>query len=448
MGLGTKGFIGHTQPRRLAARSIANRLCEEINCQMGQAVGFKIRFSNHTHKNTYIKVMTDGILLAEIQQDKYLSQYEALIIDEAHERSLNIDFLLGHLGYILKKRPDLKIIITSATIDQSRFSKHFNAPIIEVSGRTYPVEVRYQDPLDFTEDLSQAEQVLEAIQSLNSEKPGDILVFFATEKDIHECADTLNKAQLKHTEVLPLFARLSNREQDKIFNPKGVGRRIILSTNVAETSLTVPGIRYVIDTGEVRISRYNYRTKVQRLPIEAISQASANQRAGRCGRVADGICIRLYSKEDFLNRCQFTDPEILRTNLASVILQMEMLKLGNIEKFPFLQKPDSRFIKDGYRLLHEIKAIHQSDKHKRFQLTQLGRKIAKFPLDPRLASMLVHAEKLGALNETLIISSFLSIQDPRERPLKFQQKSDEAHKQDHHKTSDFMGHYQSLESLP
>ncbi|WP_440683244.1 ATP-dependent RNA helicase HrpA [Cysteiniphilum halobium] len=439
LGLGAKGLIGHTQPRRLAARSIANRLSEETNMPLGQGIGFKIRFSDQTNDNTFIKVMTDGILLAEIQNDKYLSQYEVIIIDEAHERSLNIDFLLGHIHQILKKRPDLKLIITSATIDQARFAEHFNAPIIEVSGRTYPVEVRYQDPLDFEDELSQAEQILRAVHSLHHEKPGDILVFLATERDIHETTEVLRKAQLRHTEVLPLFARLSNADQDKIFNPRGVGRRIILSTNVAETSLTVPGIRYVIDSGDVRISRYSYRTKVQHLPIEPISQASANQRAGRCGRVAEGICIRLYSEEDFLSRAAFTDPEILRTNLASVILQMETLKLGNIEKFPFLEKPDSRMVKDGYRLLHEIGALTEHTKKHHLQITAIGRQVAKFPLDPRLARMLVSGAKIGVLREILIIVSFLSIQDPRERPMQFQQKADEMHKQDHHQDSDFLG---------
>ncbi len=438
LGLGAKGLIGHTQPRRLAARSLAKRLSDETQMTIGEGIGFKIRFSDQTNENTFIKVMTDGVLLAEIQNDKYLSQYEVIIIDEAHERSLNIDFLLGHIYQILNKRPDLKLIITSATIDQERFSKHFNAPIIEVSGRTYPVEIRYQDPLEFNNDFSQAEHILTAVQSLNHEKPGDILVFLATEREIHDAAETLRKAQLRHTEILPLYARLSNAEQDKIFNPSGVGRRIILSTNVAETSLTVPGIRYVIDTGDVRMSRYSYRTKVQRLPIEPISQASANQRTGRCGRVTEGICIRLYSEEDFLSRAPFTDPEIVRTNLASVILQMETLKLGNIEKFPFIDKPDRQFIKDGYRLLHEIGAIVEHSKKHHVQITPIGKQIAKFPLDPRLAKMLVSGAKLNVLREILVIVSFLSIQDPRERPLQFQQKADEVHKQDHHQDSDFL----------
>lgn len=439
LGFGAKGFIGHTQPRRLAARSIANRLSKETNMPLGQGIGFKIRFSDQTNDNTFIKVMTDGILLAEIQNDKYLSQYEVIIIDEAHERTLNIDFLLGHIHQICKNRPDLKLIITSATIDQGRFAEHFNAPVIEVSGRKYPVEIRYQDPLDSEEKLSQAKQILLTVHGLHHEKPGDILVFLATERDIHETADILRKAQLRHTEVLPLFARLSNADQDKIFNPCGVGRRIILSTNIAETSLTVPGIRYVIDSGDVRISRYSYRTKVQHLPIEPISKASANQRAGRCGRVSEGICIRLYSEEEFLSRAEFTDPEILRTNLASVILKMETLELGSIEKFPFLEKPDSRMVKDGYRLLYEIGALNQHTKKYHLKITSIGKQISKFPLDPRLARMLVSAEQLGVLREILIIVSFLSIQDPRERPIQFQQKSDEMHKQDHHQDSDFLG---------
>ncbi|MFZ9034578.1 MAG: ATP-dependent RNA helicase HrpA [Francisellaceae bacterium] len=449
MGFGAKGLIGHTQPRRLAARSIASRLSEETGMALGEGIGFKIRFNDKTSKGSFIKLMTDGILLAEIKEDKYLSDYEVIIIDEAHERSLNIDFLLGHLKQILPKRPDLKLIITSATIDHRRFSKHFchvdtktkkivNTPIVEVSGRTYPVEIRHVDPLEFEQDLALPERLLRAIDMLSGEKPGDILVFLATERDIHEATDFLKKANLRHSEILPLFARLSNAEQDKIFHPQGGMRRIILSTNVAETSLTVPGIRYVIDSGDVRISRYSYRTKVQRLPIEPISQASANQRAGRCGRVASGICIRLYSLEDFQSRPAFTDPEILRTNLASVILQMESLKLGNIDRFPFLDKPDSRFIKDGYALLHEIGAIEQL-KHHHIKVTANGQKIARFPVDPRLARMLLTANELKVLAPMLVIVSFLSIQDPRERPLQFQQKADEAHKADRDKNSDFIG---------
>ena len=438
LGLGAEGFIGHTQPRRLAARSIASRLSKETQMPVGKGIGFKIRFSDQTNDNTFIKVMTDGILLAEIQNDKYLSQYEVIIIDEAHERTLNIDFLLGHIHQILKKRSNLKLIITSATIDQNRFAKHFNAPVIEVSGRTYPVEIRYQDPVMFENRLSSAEQILHAVHSLEHEKLGDILVFLATERDIHEIAEVLGKAELRHTEVLPLFSRLSNMDQDKIFNLPGVGRRIILSTNLAETSLTVPGIRYVIDMGDVRISRYSYRTKLQHLPIEPISQASASQRAGRCGRVADGICIRLYSEEDLLSRVTFTDPEILRSNLASVILQMETLKLGNMGDFPFLDKPDMRMVKDGYRLLYEIGALTERTKTHNLKINSIGRQIAKFPLDLRLARMLINNSQCVVLPEVLIIVSFLSIQDPRERPLQFQKKADESHKQDFHQYSDFL----------
>lgn len=331
LGRGVDGYIGHTQPRRLAARSVSNRIAEELNCELGQEVGFKIRFSDQVSDKSYIKLMTDGILLAEIQQDRYLNQYDTIIIDEAHERSLNIDFILGYLKNLLPKRPDLKVIITSATIDPERFSKHFNnAPIIEVSGRTYPVEVRYRPVIDASGDESEAENdqlqgIFDAVDELCAEGPGDILIFMNGEREIRDTADALSKRNLKGVEILPLYARLSNAEQNRIFAAHS-HRRIVLSTNVAETSLTVPGIRYVIDPGTARISRYSYRTKVQRLPIEAVSQASANQRMGRCGRVAAGVCIRLYSEEDFLGRPEFTDPEILRTNLASVILQM--LALG------------------------------------------------------------------------------------------------------------------------
>lgn len=341
LGRGVKGYIGHTQPRRLAARSVAERIAHELNTTLGKSVGYKVRFSDHVGDNTLVKLMTDGILLAELQQDKLLLQYDTIIIDEAHERSLNIDFILGYLKQLLPKRPDLKVIITSATIDPERFSKHFNqAPIIEVSGRTYPVEVRYRpiggDALDSDKDMT--EGIIDAIDELSRESAGDILIFMSGEREIRDTAEALNKLQLRHTEVLPLFARLSNSEQNRIFQPH-TGRRIILATNVAETSLTVPGIKYVIDTGYARISRYSYRTKVQRLPIEPISQASADQRKGRCGRVSDGICIRLYSEDDFISRAQFTDPEILRTNLASVILQMTSIGLGDISGFPLYKRP-------------------------------------------------------------------------------------------------------------
>ncbi|MCF6764855.1 ATP-dependent RNA helicase HrpA [Thiotrichales bacterium 19S3-7] len=435
LGLGCRGFIGHTQPRRLAARSVAQRISEELNCQFGSYVGYKVRFNDKTSEQTYIKVMTDGILLAELQTDRYLSQYDTIIIDEAHERSLNIDFLLGYLKFLLPKRKDLKVIITSATIDQQRFSNYFNqAPIIEVSGRTYPVEIRYHEDWqeNETSDNSQSERILDAINELSLDGHGDILVFFATEREIYETKAFLDKANLKQTDVLPLYARLSTKEQQKIFQPFHK-RRIILSTNVAETSVTVPGIRYVIDTGKVRISRYNYRNKVQRLPIEPISQASANQRAGRCGRVADGICIRLYAEDDYLSRSEFTDPEILRTNLASVILKMKALSLGNIEDFPFVEAPDGRFIKDGFRLLHELNAM--TDNH---QLTELGKTMALLPIEPRFARMLIEAKQKGALNEILIIVSFLSIHDPRERPKEFQEASYQKHLVDRDKQSDFI----------
>lgn len=363
LGRGKFGLIGHTQPRRLAARSVANRIAEEMETKLGEFVGYKVRFNDQISENTQIKLMTDGILLAEIQHDRFLNQYDTIIIDEAHERSLNIDFILGYLKELLPRRPDLKVIITSATIDPERFSKHFNnAPIIEVSGRTYPVETRYR-PLsgDDDNDRDQLEGIFEAVDELCDEGLGDILIFMNGEREIRDTADALSKRNLKSTEIVPLYARLSAGEQNKIFQPHA-GRRIVLATNVAETSLTVPGIKYVIDPGTARISRYSYRTKVQRLPIEPISQASANQRKGRCGRVEEGICIRLYSEEDFESRPEFTDPEILRTNLASVILQMTALGLGDIQAFPFVEAPDKRNIQDGVRLLEELGAINAEAK--------------------------------------------------------------------------------------
>lgn len=428
LGRGVAGTIGHTQPRRLAARSVCARLAEELQCQVGQQIGYKIRFGDHTNQQTLVKLMTDGILLTEMQQDRFLNQYDTIIIDEAHERSLNIDFLLGYLKQLLPRRPDLKLIITSATIDPERFSRHFfDAPIIEVSGRTYPVEVRYRP---FTEqddkDGDQLQGIFDAVEELYREPPGDILIFLNGEREIRDTADALEKLKLPHTEVLPLYARLSAAEQNRIFQTHA-GRRIILSTNVAETSLTVPGIRYVIDPGTARISRYSYRSKVQQLPIEAISQASANQRKGRCGRVAAGICIRLYSEEDFLGRPEFTDPEILRTNLASVIMQMLALGLGDIEAFPFLQKPDSRFVNDGIKLLEELGAIPQQRSKQQLSLTPLGKTLARLPIDPRLARMVLAASEQGALQQVLVIVAALSIQDPRERPLDKQQKADELH---------------------
>ncbi|CRL59661.1 ATP-dependent RNA helicase HrpA [Proteus vulgaris] len=441
LGRGIKGFIGHTQPRRLAARSVAERIAHELKSTLGESVGYKVRFSDHVGDNTLVKLMTDGILLAELQQDKLLLQYDTIIIDEAHERSLNIDFILGYLKQLLPKRPDLKVIITSATIDPERFSKHFSqAPIIEVSGRTYPVEVRYRpiggDELDSDKDMTDG--IIDAIDELSRESAGDILIFMSGEREIRDTADALNKLQLRHTEVLPLFARLSNSEQNRIFHPHN-GRRIILATNVAETSLTVPGIKYVIDTGFARVSRYSYRTKVQRLPIEPISQASANQRKGRCGRVSDGICIRLYSEDDFISRAEFTDPEILRTNLASVILQMTSIGLGDIGAFPFVQPPDKRNIQDGVRLLEELGALQEgTDNNGAYRLTPMGKQLAQLPIDPRLARMVLEARKYGAVKELMVITSALSIQDPRERPMDKQQASDEKHRRFQDKDSDFL----------
>ncbi|MGQ5485543.1 ATP-dependent RNA helicase HrpA [Photobacterium damselae] len=440
LGRGVKGMIGHTQPRRLAARSVASRIAEELECEMGSYVGYKVRFNDQVSDRSQIKLMTDGILLAEIQHDRYLNQYDTIIIDEAHERSLNIDFILGYLRELLPKRPDLKVIITSATIDPERFSKHFNnAPIIEVSGRTYPVDVRYRPIVEDSDDTDrdQLEAIFDAVDELCDEGQGDILIFMNGEREIRDTADALEKRKLRDTEIVPLFARLSAGEQNRVFQPH-TGRRIVLSTNVAETSLTVPGIKYVIDPGTARISRYSYRTKVQRLPIEPISQASANQRKGRCGRVQEGICIRLYSEEDFLSRSEFTDPEILRTNLASVILQMTAIGLGDIQAFPFVEAPDNRNIQDGVRLLEELGAINANAKDPRKRLTSVGRQLARLPIDPRLARMVLEAPKNNALREVMIIASALSIQDPRERPMEKQQASDEKHRRFYDKESDFM----------
>ena len=439
LGLGHLGTIGHTQPRRIAARSVAARIAEELQAELGDLVGYKVRFNDQISDNTQIKLMTDGILLAEIQTDRFLNQYSCLIIDEAHERSLNNDFILGYLKQLLPRRPDLKVIITSATIDVERFSKHFNnAPIIEVSGRTYPVEVRYR-PVADEEDQDQLQGILNAVDELQAEGRGDILIFMNGEREIRDTAEALQKQNLKHTEILPLFARLSAQEQNKIFHPSGLNR-IVLATNVAETSLTVPGIKYVIDPGTARISRYSYRTKVQRLPIEPISQASANQRKGRCGRVSEGICIRLYSEEDFNNRPEFTDPEILRTNLASVILQMTALGLDDIEAFPFVDAPDKRHIQDGVKLLEELGAFEtvQTKSGEKRRLTTIGRQLAQLPVDPRLAKMLLSAVDFGSVYEVMIIVSALSIQDPRERPTEKQQASDEKHRRFADKKSDFL----------
>ncbi|GAB3482943.1 ATP-dependent RNA helicase HrpA [Marinomonas epiphytica] len=443
-GRGISGVIGHTQPRRLAARSVAQRISDEMQVEFGEQVGFQVRFTDETSDSTLIKLMTDGILLAEIQQDRLLSKYDTIIIDEAHERSLNIDFLLGYLKRILAERPDLKVIVTSATIDVERFSKHFNnAPIIEVSGRTYPVEIRYQpllsknDSEELDEDQSMEQGILDAVEGLIAEErrsgyrgAGDILVFLPGEREIRATAEVLRRAELRSTEVLPLYARLSANEQQLIFKSHG-GRRVVLSTNVAETSLTVPGIRYVIDPGLARVSRYSVRSKVQQLPIEKISQASANQRAGRCGRVAEGICVRLYDEADFLQRAEFTDPEIFRTNLASVILQMANLRLGAVEKFPFVEMPEKRMINDGYRALNELGALQKE------RLTNIGRQLAKLPIDPKLGRILIAAAHHNVLKEVAIIVSALSIQDPRERPQDKKTQSDQAHAQDKDEDSDF-----------
>lgn len=432
---GARGLIGHTQPRRIAARAVASRIAEELGTPLGEAVGYQVRFSGQVGEQALIKVMTDGILLAEIHSDPLLARYDTLIIDEAHERSLNIDFLLGYLKRLLPRRPDLKLIVTSATLDVERFAAHFpGAAVLSVEGRTYPVEVRYRpvqgDEDDRDRDLPRA--LLDAVDELAAEGPGDILVFLDGERAIREAAEALRKHHPKHTEILPLYARLSAAEQARVFQPHA-GRRIVLATNVAETSLTVPGIRYVIDTGLARISRYSPRAGVQRLMVEPISQAAARQRAGRCGRLGPGICIRLYSEEDFLKRPAQTDPEILRTNLAAVILRMESLKLGHVEDFPFLDMPEGRQIKAAYDLLFELGAV---DEQRR--LTPLGEQLARLPVDPRLGRMLLAAQHDGCLAEMLIIVSALSIQDVRERPADKTQAADQAHATWRHAQSDFL----------
>jgi len=438
-GRGVDGMIGHTQPRRVAARTIAERVAEELGSKLGDDVGYTVRFTDQVGDATLVKVMTDGILLAEIQRDRMLRRYDTLIIDEAHERSLNIDFLLGFFRQLLPRRPELKLIITSATIDPGRFAAHFNdAPVIEVSGRTYPVETRYR-PLGADEDdggRSEVAGILEAVDELCAQPGrGDVLVFLAGERDIRETAEALRRHHPKGVEVLPLFARLSAAEQDRVFRSGG-RRRVVLATNIAETSLTVPGIRFVVDPGRARISRYSYRSKIQRLQIEAISRASADQRQGRCGRERDGICIRLYEEADFNARPAYTDPEILRTNLASVILQMESLGLGHIEDFPFLDPPDPRFIRDGYRLLRELGA---ADEHG--QITGIGRRIARLPVDPRLGRILLAAAESDCLKEVLAIVAMLSIQDPRERPLEHAAAADQRHARWQVEGSDFLSIY-------
>ncbi|MFG2270790.1 ATP-dependent RNA helicase HrpA [Streptomyces chartreusis] len=442
LGRGVRGMIGHTQPRRIAARTVAERVAEELDTPLGESVGWKVRFTDQVNPDgTFIKLMTDGILLAEIQTDRELRAYDTIIIDEAHERSLNIDFLLGYLAQLLPKRPDLKVVITSATIDPERFARHFgDAPIVEVSGRTYPVEVRYRPLLEEDSedaDRDQITAICDAVEELQGEGKGDILVFLSGEREIRDTADALTRKQYRFTEILPLYARLSHAEQHRVFQ-QHTGRRIVLATNVAETSLTVPGIKYVIDPGFARISRYSHRTKVQRLPIEPISQASANQRKGRCGRTSDGICIRLYSEDDFVARPEFTDAEILRTNLASVILQMTAAGLGDIEKFPFIDPPDHRNIRDGVQLLQELGAIDPAEKDVRKRLTQTGRKLAQLPVDPRLARMVLEADRNGCVREVMVIAAALSIQDPRERPADKQAQADQQHARFKDETSDFL----------
>ena len=448
LGLGAEGWIGHTQPRRIAARSIAERVSEELNDELGGLVGYKVRFTDQVSEKTAIKVMTDGILLAEMQHDRKLSKYSVIIIDEAHERSLNIDFLLGYLKQLLPKRPDLKVIVTSATIDTERFATHFSdadgepAPIISVSGRTYPVEIRYRPPEDpdTGESLTQSEAIVEALYELENEAAGDVLVFGAGERDIREAADALSEARFRDTEILPLYGRLSAAEQHRVFERKrsGIRRRIVIATNVAETSLTVPGIRYVVDPGTARVSRYSNRTKVQRLPIEDISQASANQRSGRCGRVAAGIAIRLFSEEDFNARPEFTEPEITRTNLASVILQMASLGLGDMERFPFVEPPELRNIRDGVALLEELDAVHPGREGTKKWLTSIGRELSRLPVDPRFGRMVIEGADTGSLREVMIITSALSVRDPRERPAEKREEAAQFHARFNEPGSDFL----------
>ncbi len=441
---GVNGLIGHTQPRRIAARTVAARIASELNSPLGQVVGYKIRFTDKVSSDSYIKLMTDGILLAETQGDPLLQAYDTLIIDEAHERSLNIDFLLGYLSQVLVKRPDLKLIVTSATIDAQRFSKHFNdAPVIEVTGRLYPVEICYRPLMaDDEEDGDLQSAILASVDELMARGSGDILVFLPGEREIRETAESLRKHHFDHSRsgispinVLPLFARLSVAEQEKVFQPEGNTRRIVLATNVAETSLTVPGIHYVIDAGLARINRYSYRNKVEQLLVEKISQASANQRAGRCGRIANGVCMRLYSEQDFQGRPEFTDPEILRSSLAAVILRMKALKIGDIEDFPFLEAPSARMISDGYQLLAELGAVDENK-----VLTALGWRLSKFPIDPRVARMILAAKQENCLHEILIIASALSLQDPRDRPFEHQAAADQAQRRFIDERSDFLSY--------
>jgi ATP-dependent helicase HrpA len=440
LGRGVTGQIGHTQPRRLAARTVAERIAEELGSPLGQAVGYQVRFTDVSADDTLVKLMTDGILLTEIARDRQLRRYDTLIIDEAHERSLNIDFIVGYLRQLLPARPDLKVIITSATIDPERFAAAFGgAPVVEVSGRTYPVEVRYRPP---AEDADQGQAISDAMDELSAAGPGDILVFLSGEREIRDTADLL--AGRERLEVLPLYSRLSAAEQHRVFDKRSrssYARRVVLATNVAETSLTVPGIRYVIDPGTARISRYSHRTKVQRLPIEPISQASASQRKGRCGRTADGICIRLYSQDDFESRPEFTEPEILRTNLASVILQMAAIGLGDVPAFPFIDPPDARNVADGLTLLAELNAFRDG------RITGLGRKLARLPVDPRIGRMILEADRNGCAREVLVIAAALSIQDPRERPVDAQQQADDKHRRFADPDSDFAAYLNLWEYL-
>jgi ATP-dependent helicase HrpA len=479
LGRGVDGMIGHTQPRRIAARTVAERLAEELAVPLGGPVGYQVRFTDRVSEGTLVKVMTDGILLAEVRHDRLLGAYDTVIVDEAHERSLNIDFLLGYLAQLLPRRPDLKVVVTSATIDTARFAEHFRAPVVEVSGRTYPVEIRYRPvwPEDESgaEDLDDGDEappaaprrrgaarddrdlnqaLVDAVRELTAEGPGDVLCFLPGERDIRDAAEALRNEGPEELEILPLYARLTAAEQHRVFQPHR-GRRVVLATNVAETSLTVPGIRYVVDSGLARISRYSHRTKVQRLPIEPVSRASADQRAGRCGRVAPGVCIRLYSDEDYESRPQYTDPEILRTNLASVILQMAAIGLGEVERFPFVQPPDRRAVADGRALLEELGAVERRDpgpsgagrdgqagregrRGGQLQLTPIGRRLAELPVDPRLGRMVLEAERLGCLREVTVIAAAMSIQDPRERPADKAQLADELHRRFAVPGSDFL----------
>ncbi|MFA4929616.1 MAG: ATP-dependent RNA helicase HrpA, partial [Patulibacter sp.] len=460
LGRGIRGQIAHTQPRRIAARTVAERIADELSVDLGDAIGYSVRFNDHSGDDTLVRLMTDGLLLAELQRDRLLRRYDTIIIDEAHERSLNIDFLLGQLQQILPRRPDLKLIITSATIDPERFATHFAdrngdpAPIIEVSGRTFPVEVRYRpvvdpDDPDADQDRDQTDAIIDAVDELAREAEGDVLVFLSGEREIRDTAEALNgrfggggKGRgARSLQILPLYARLSTTEQQKVFRRSSgdTSRRVVLATNVAETSLTVPGIKYVIDPGNARISRYSSRLKVQRLPIERVSQASANQRKGRCGRTSDGICIRLYSEDDFEQRDEYTDPEILRTNLASVILQMASLSLGEVAEFPFLDPPDSAQIRDGVMLLHELGALNPEAEDPKKRLTPLGRKLAQLPIDPRMGRMVLEADRLGVTEEVVVIAAALSIQDPRERPTDKQEAATQSHVRFKHEQSDFLG---------